>query len=294
MILEFLFLFLSGVFAGFFGALVGIGGGVILIPVLTLIFKLPIHQAIAISIVSVIATSIAGARSYIKQEITNVRLGLVLEIATTLGALAGALISVLLKEWVLSMVFGVLIFYMAALAFTQRSKDEELINSDIYNNQSSDKFSQSLKLKSSYYDKAANKTVYYNTTAAVKGSLIVSLAGLGSGLLGIGGGVINVIAMNSFMRVPMKAAVGTSKLMIGITAATSAVIYFLAYRINQFIVAPVALGTIIGATLGSLIMNKLPTKLIKTIFILLMIYLGYEMIAHGVLQAFNFRLPGLI
>lgn len=295
MFLNFTLIFAIAIFAGFFGALVGIGGGVILVPALTLVFKMPIHEAIAASIVSVIATSIAGARSYVEQKITNIRLGLFLEIATTFGALAGALVSVLLKEWVLSLIFGVLIFYMSLLSFFQKSRDEELMEQDAYNGPNhDDSLAESLSLKGYYYDQALGKNIYYNTTHTVKGSLVAMLAGAGSGLLGIGGGVIKVAAMNSFMRVPMKAAVATSKFMIGVTAATSAVIYLLACHINQYIVAPVAIGTIIGATLGSLAMNRLHTKVIKVIFVLLMSYLGYEMLAHGIFQVLHVQLPGLL
>ncbi len=117
---------------------------------------------------------------------------------------------------------------------------------------------------------------------------------MGSGLLGIGGGVIKVAAMNSMMGIPMKASVATSKFMIGVTAATSAVVYFIAGGINVYVVAPVALGTMLGATGGSAVMNKLHSKMIKTIFFLLMIYLGYQMIAKGLLMGFNIKLPGLM
>ncbi len=145
-----------------------------------------------------------------------------------------------------------------------------------------------------YHDEALKREVNYHATKTVEGSLISSLAGVGSGLLGIGGGVIKVAAMNSMMGIPMKASVATSKFMIGVTAATSAVVYFIAGGINQYTVAPVALGTMLGATMGSLIMNKLHSKVIKTVFFVLMIYLGYQMIAKGLLLGFNIKFPGLL
>ncbi|HEY9166747.1 MAG TPA: sulfite exporter TauE/SafE family protein [Candidatus Kryptonia bacterium] len=294
MFLTYLLMFLIAIFAGFFGALVGVGGGVIIVPALSLVFHLPIHMAIAASIVSVIATSIAGALSYVEQEITNIKLGMFLEIATTTGALIGALIGVLLNGWILSMIFGGLICYMAIISYKTRSSEEKMISSGGYSLESSDKIAVALKLHGKYHDQAMKTEVHYHATRTIEGSLVSSLAGIGSGLLGIGGGVIKVAAMNSFMGIPMKAAVATSKFMIGVTAATSAVVYFLAGGIDIYVVAPVALGTMLGATLGSSVMNKLHSKVIKTIFFFLMIYLGYQMIAKGVLLKFNFNLPGTL
>ena len=287
-------MFLIAIFAGFFGALVGIGGGVIIVPALTLLFRLPIHTAIAASIVSVIATSIAGALSYVDQQITNIRLGMFLEISTTAGALVGALIGVLMHGWMLSLIFGCLIFYMAIMSYRTRKVEEKMIESGGYEAKTDDKIAHALRLYGNYHDEALKKEINYHAAKTVEGSLISSLAGVGSGLLGIGGGVIKVAAMNSMMGIPMKASVATSKFMIGVTAATSAVVYFIAGGINQYIVAPVALGTMLGATIGSLVMNKLHSKVIKTVFFVLMIYLGYQMIAKGLLLGFNIKFPGLL
>lgn len=287
-------MFLLAIFAGFFGALVGIGGGVIIVPALTLLFHLPIHMAIAASIVSVIATSIAGALSYVDQQITNVRLGMFLEISTTAGALVGAFIGVMMNGWVLSLIFGALIFYMALVSYRTRKVEDQMIETGGYSLETGDNIARWLTLRGSYHDEAADKEIDYHATRTVQGSMVASLAGVGSGLLGIGGGVIKVAAMNSMMKIPMKAAVGTSKFMIGVTAATSAVVYFLAGGINVYVVAPVALGTMFGATIGSAVMNKLHSRVIKTVFFLLMIYFGYEMIAKGIMMGLNFKLPGLL
>ncbi len=263
-------------------------------PALTLLFHLPIHTAIAASIVSVIATSIAGALSYVDQQITNVRLGMFLEISTTTGALVGAFVGVLMHGWMLSLIFGTLIFYMAIVSYRSRKTEDRLIESGGYMEITGDRLSRVMMLEGSYHDEAANKEIEYHATRTVAGSLVASLAGVGSGLLGIGGGVIKVAAMNSMMGIPMKASVGTSKFMIGVTAATSAVVYFIAGGIDVYIVAPVALGTMLGATVGSMVMNKLHSRVIKMVFFLLMIYLGYQMIAKGLLMQFNFKLPGLL
>ncbi|MCL4538860.1 MAG: sulfite exporter TauE/SafE family protein [Bacteroidetes bacterium] len=294
MLIEFIFLFLIAIFAGFFGALVGIGGGVIIVPALTLLFHLPIHMAIAASIVSVIATSIAGARSYVDQQITNVRLGMFLEISTTGGALVGALVGVLMHGYLLSLIFGALIFYMAIMSYRSRNKEESMIDSGAYDSGRLDGVAKSLQLEGTYHDEALGRDVRYFATKPISGSVVASLAGVGSGLLGIGGGVIKVAAMNSMMSIPMKASVATSKFMIGVTAATSAVVYFIAGGINVYVVAPVAIGTMLGATGGSIVMNKLHSKVIKMIFFLLMIYLGYEMIVKGLSMGYNIKLPGLM
>jgi uncharacterized membrane protein YfcA len=294
MLMTFLLMFLIAIFAGFFGALVGVGGGLIIVPSLTLLFHLPIHTAIAASIASVIATSIAGALSYVDQQITNVRLGMFLEVATTAGALVGALVGVLLNGWVLSLIFGILVLYMAISSFKAREADDILIAENGYQNFEPDPLSKKLRLTGYYYDVAAQKDVEYHATKSIEGSLVSSIAGIGSGLLGIGGGVIKVAAMNSMMKIPMKASVATSKFMIGVTAATSAVVYFLAGAINMYVVAPVALGTMAGATLGSLVMNRLHSKVIKTVFFVLMLYLGYQMIAKGLMMKFGIHLPGLL
>jgi len=295
MLISYILMFFIAIFAGFFGALVGIGGGIIIVPALSVIFHLPIHTAIAASIVSVIATSIAGARSYVDQQITNVRLGMFLEISTTLGALVGALIGVMVHGWILAETFAVLIFYMAIYSFGTRKTEERMIQSGVYDHEvRKDEISRSLNLTGNYHDAALKTEVYYQATRTIEGSLISSLAGIGSGMLGIGGGVIKVAAMNSLMGIPMKVAVATSKFMIGVTAAISAVVYFLAGGIDFYVVAPVALGTMLGATFGSAVMNKLHSRVIKTVFFILMIYLGYQMFAKGMASGFNIKLPGLL
>ncbi len=217
-----------------------------------------------------------------------------LEISTTIGALLGALVGVLLHGYVLSLIFGALILYMAIMSYRTRNVEEHMMEAGGYDIAKSGRISRALMLEGSYHDEALHKDVCYRAMKPIEGSLVSSLAGVGSGLLGIGGGVIKVAAMNSMMGIPMKASVATSKFMIGVTAATSAVVYFIAGGINVYVVAPVALGTMLGATGGSAVMNKLHSKMIKTIFFLLMIYLGYQMIAKGLLMGFNIKLPGLM
>ncbi len=289
MLLNFIVLIVLSIFAGILGALVGIGGGIIIVPALTLIFNIPIHYAIAASLVSVIATSIAGARSYVEQQITNVRLGMFLEISTTFGALFGAVLALILHGWVISAIFGLLVMFMAVFSYITRSHDDKM---DFEN----DKFDKSAKLESylaiegKYFDRALNKEVHYRVHRPIAGSVVALFAGIGSGLLGIGGGVIKVTAMNALMRVPMKVSVATSKFMIGLTAATSSVIYLITGSIDYFIVAPVAIGTMIGATLGSKLMNKFKSKTIKLIFTLIASYLAFRMLVKGLSDGFGIHI----
>jgi len=283
--------FLAAAFAGFLGALFGIGGGAIIVPVLTVFMGLPIHEAIAISIVSVIATSNAGGSSYVEQRITNIELAMFLEVATTAGALVGSVVALLLNSWVLFMIFGVLLAYMAVTSFKTRTRDEARIAKGDFGNISQDRVSKYLGLTGSYRDASEKKEVNYRVTRAPEGAMISSLAGVVSGLLGIGGGVIKVAAMNLFMNVPLKAAVATSKFMIGVTAATGALLFFIAGLVDVYVIAPVAIGTTIGATLGTWVMNRIRTSTLKVAFGFLVAYLAYTMIAQGLGLAFGIRLP---
>ncbi len=283
--------FFTAIFAGFFGALFGIGGGAIIVPFLTIFMGLPIHEAIAIGIVSVIATSNAGGSSYVEQRITNIKLGMFLEVATTAGALVGSIVALLLRSWVLFTIFGALLIYVAVTSFKTRATDEARIAKGEFGRITQDKLSSYLGLVGSYFDAAEKKNVNYLVTGASKGALISTLAGVASGLLGIGGGVIKVAAMNLFMNVPLKAAVATSKFMIGVTAATGALLFFLAGLVDVYVIAPVALGTTLGATLGTWIMNRVRTYSLKVAFGFLVIYLAYTMIAQGLKLGFGIALP---
>jgi len=286
-----LWLFVAANLAGFLGALLGVGGGIFIVPVMVLMFHLPIKIAVAASIVSVIATSNAGGSSYVDQRITNLRLAMFLEIATTVGALSGAVLALYLKAWVMLMVFAVLLAYMAWAAYSTRNLDDQRIARGDFARTRQDRLSAFLKLRGSYHDLAAGKTVEYVVTGAPIGTFIAYLAGLASGLLGVGGGVIKVSAMNRYMNVPMKVAVGTSKLMIGVTAAVGSILFFLAGMIHFMVVAPVALGTTLGATLGTMVMNRLKSVALKWLFAALMLYLAYGMLAQALQLGFGVHLP---
>jgi hypothetical protein len=284
--------FSAAIFAGFLGALFGIGGGMIIVPFLTAFLGIPIHEAIAISIVSVIATSNAGGSSYVEQRITNIELAMFLEVATTAGALVGSFIALLLQSWELFLIFVALLAYVAFASFKTRRTDETRIATGDFANTKQDRLAKYLNLTGTYYDAKEKKDVPYAVTRAPEGSLISSLAGVVSGLLGVGGGIIKVAAMNIFMNVPMKAAVATSKFMIGVTAATGALLFFLAGLVDPYVIAPVALGTTLGATVGTWVMPRVKSSALKVAFGFLVIYLAYTMLAQGLALGFNIHLPG--
>jgi uncharacterized membrane protein YfcA len=286
-----LWLLLTSSVAGFFGALLGVGGGIFIVPAMVLLFHLPMKIAVAASIVSVIATSNAGGSSYVDQRISNLRLAMFLEIFTTTGALLGAVLALFLQEWIISFVFAIMLGYMAYASFSTRNLDDERIRNDLFARAQPDRLSAMLNLRGQYYDVAAGKDVEYVVCGAAPGITIASLAGIASGLLGVGGGVLKVSAMNRYMNVPMKVAVGTSKLMIGVTAAVSSILFFIAGLIHFMVVAPVAIGTTLGATIGTMLMNRLHSAVLKWIFSALMAYLAYEMLAKALMIGFNIHLP---
>lgn len=286
-------LFTAAFASGFLGALLGVGGGIFIVPVMVLMFKLPMKIAVAASIVSVIATSNAGGSSYVDQRISNLRLAMFLEVFTTFGALSGAVLALYLREWLMLLIFAAMLAYMAYAAFTTRNLDDRKIRSGEFAIAHPDRLSRYLRLEGTYHDRAARRDVQYVIHGSAIGAFISFLAGVASGLLGVGGGVLKVSAMNRYMNVPMKVAVGTSKLMIGVTAAVSSILFFMAGLIHFIVVGPVALGTTAGATAGTMIMNRLHSVALKWLFTVLMIYLGYGMLARALALRFGIHLPTL-
>lgn len=286
-------LFFGASIAGFFGALLGIGGGLFIVPMLVLILHLPMKMAVAASIVSVIATSNAGGSKYVEQKISNVRLAMFLEVFTTVGALVGAALVLHLPDWLMQLIFAALLINMAYNALVTRKLDDQRIASGEFATIEQDTLSRKLDLRGAYHDQAANRDVQYLITGTAKGSVISFFAGIASGLLGVGGGVLKVSAMNRYMNIPMKVAVGTSKLMIGITAAVSATLFFAAGMIQFALIGPVALGTTAGATAGTMVMNRLDNATLKRILTVLMFYMAYSMIAKALQIRFQISLPNV-
>lgn len=268
-------IFIIAIFAGLLGSMLGLGGGIIVTPVLTLLFGFPIQYAIGASIVSVIATSSGAAVAYIRDRITNVRIGMFLEIGTTLGAITGAFLSSIINPKWLYVIFGVLLLYSAVMML--RKKKQELPE-HVENHPLAEK----LALNDSYFDKALNKQVDYKVSGVYGGLGMMYVAGTISGLLGIGSGAFKVMAMDLFMKLPLKVSSATSNFMIGVTAAASAGVYFLRGDVVPKIAAPVALGVLIGATVGTRLMQRMKSKTIRYIFVPVLAIVSIQMIIKGV------------
>ncbi|MBC7091180.1 MAG: sulfite exporter TauE/SafE family protein, partial [Nitrososphaeria archaeon] len=245
----------------------------------------------AISVTTVVATSISGGSSYVEQRITNIRLAMFLETSTTLGAFIGALLVLFVAGEYLYIVFALLAFYLAISQILSVRKEVRKMSNNDFLKVSQDRVSKYLSLKGDYFDESINRKIEYLIKNSFIGWIISFFAGLGSGLLGIGGGVFKVSAMNVFMNVPLKVAVATSKFMIGVTAATSAILYYVSGLLNLEYVAPAALGTMLGAAVGTAIMNKLKVKWLKILFFVIMCYIGYNMLGKGILLTTGIWLP---
>lgn len=266
--------FLISLGAGAFGALLGLGGGVILVPLLTLWLGVDIHYAIGASIVAVIATSSGAAATYLRDGLANIRIAMFLEIGTTTGAIFGAFIAgAIVGPW-LSILFAVMLAYSAFAMF--RRRDAELPE-----NVQMGPIAAFLHLNSEYHDVALNRLVQYNVRGARYGLPLMFIAGAVSGLLGIGSGVLKVPAMDMAMRLPMKVSTATSNFMIGVTAAASAGIYFLRGDIVPFIAAPVMMGVLLGAILGTRVMSHVTSSSLRRVFVVVMLFVAVQMFAHG-------------
>ncbi len=266
--------FLVAIGAGIFGALLGLGGGAIIVPVLTLALGIDIHYAIGASIVSVIATSSGAAAAYLRDGVTNIRVGMFLEMATTTGAITGALVAGYLGGPVLFIIFSVVLLYSAFAMFRRR-------HAELPTGVEMGRLANFLNLGSSYYDPALEQQVQYNVRGARYGLPLMFVAGAVSGLLGIGSGVLKVPAMDIAMKLPMKVSTATSNLMIGVTAAASAGVYFIRGDVNPFIAAPVAMGVLIGAMLGTRLMRRLRGTQIRKVFIIVLVIVALQMLVKG-------------
>jgi hypothetical protein len=260
--------------AGVLGSLVGLGGGVVIVPVLTILYHVDIRLAIGASIISVIATSSGAAAAYVKDRMTNLRAGMFLEIATTTGAVTGAYLTILLPTRFLFILFAIVLGYSAFAMFHKRHSVEVL-------SVSHDRIANKLNLHGSYFDYVENREVAYKVTGTKPGLSLMYVAGLVSALLGIGSGALKVPAMDLAMHIPMKVSSATSNFMIGVTAAASAGVYFARGQIDPIIAAPVAVGVLAGATVGSLILPRIASKNVRFVFIGLLVIIAIEMLHQG-------------
>jgi hypothetical protein len=261
--------------AGLLGSLVGLGGGIIIVPILTLFYHVDIRLAIGASILSVIATSSGAAVAYVRERLTNLRAGMFLEIATTIGAISGAYITTLISGNILYILFALVLSYSAFAMFHKRHQTAVLVTSN-------DKIANYLNLHGSYYDQSEKKDIKYKIKGTKIGLILMYIAGVISALLGVGSGALKVPAMDMAMHIPIKASAATSDFMIGVTAAASAGAYFARGQINPFIAAPVAIGILIGALIGSRLLNKIAPKYVQFLFVAVLVIVAIEMLQRGI------------
>lgn len=267
--------FLLSILAGLIGSMLGLGGGIIIVPTLTLGMGLDIHYAVAASAVSIIATSTGAAVAYLHDRITNTRVAMLLEVGTTLGALSGAYAATALNSQWLYLLFGLLMVYSAWNMY--RARKQELPEGV-----EPDWLARRLRLNGVYYDQALDKTIAYQVTNTLPGLFIMYLSGGLAGLLGVGGGIFKVLAMDQVMRMPIKVSTATSNFMIGVTAAASSAVYFAQGMVQPLVAGPVALGVLLGATVGTRLMVRLKGSQLRTLFIPIFLIVAVQMLVKGV------------
>ncbi|HVZ17504.1 MAG TPA: sulfite exporter TauE/SafE family protein [Terriglobales bacterium] len=261
------------VLAGFLGSLTGLGGGVVLVPVLTLLFGVDIRYAIGASLVSVIATSSGAAAAYVKEGYSNIRIGMLLEIATTAGALLGAYLATRVSTHAIAIIFGLVLIQSAYQSLTKR-------NSDPGATVESDALAKKLRLDGDY--PVEGQRVHYGVRNVPAGIGLMTGAGALSGLLGIGSGAVKVIAMDNAMKIPFKVSTTTSNFMIGVTAAASAGVYLGRGYIDPRLAMPVMLGVLAGAFLGTKVLARAQVRTLRQVFATVIFVLAVEMIWNGI------------
>ncbi len=273
-----LLLLVFAIAAGAVGALLGIGGGLFIVPVLVVLFAINVQTAIVASLVSVIGTSSGSAAAYVREGLSDLRLAMFLEVATVVGGISGALISVTLlagRSQLLALVFVPVVLVAAVLMYRGRSVD-------VVPNPAPDRWADRLRLHGRYFDTVRNEPVEYRVTGSRPGLAISWCAGVVSGLLGIGGGMFVVPGMNTVMNVPLRVASATSNFMIGVTATAGALVYLLSGHLAVALAAPVALGTVSGSFLGARLHRRSPAKSLKLLFVGILLLAAVVMFLRGV------------
>lgn len=267
-------IFAVSLVAGLVGALAGVGGGILVIPALTILFGVDIRLAIGASIVSVIATSSGAAAAYVRDRMTDMRLGMFLELATTTGAVVGAIVAGLVAPALLYVLLGLVLLFSAVQQVLRLGEE---VPADPHVSP----IARRLRLTGSYPDARRGAEVAYAAQRVPLGFAMMAGAGLVSGLLGIGSGALKVLAMDGAMRLPMKVSSATSNFMIGVTAAASAGIYLGRGDVDPTIAAPVALGVLAGATLGARVLPRLSNRSVRLIFLPVLLAVGIETLLRG-------------
>jgi uncharacterized protein len=271
-------LFFGSLTAGLLGALTGLGGGVVLVPLLTVFFHVDIRYAIGVSLISVIATSSGAAAAYVREGFSSVRIGMFLEVATTLGAILGAYLATVVHTQALAIIFGLVLIYSAVVSWQQRKEAAQQVKGH-------SRWSEKLELSGSYPDREG-KPCRYEVGNIPGGFGLMFVAGTLSGLLGIGSGAVKVLAMDKVMKVPFKVSTTTSNFMIGVTAAASAGIYLHRGLVAPGLAFPVMLGVLAGSLIGARYLVRARTAVLRSVFTLVVLALGIEMIVNGVTKWF--------
>ena len=267
-----LWIFLSSIIAGLLGSLTGLGGGVVIVPVLTVLFHVDIHYAIGASLVSVIATSSGAAAAYVREGYSNIRIGMFLEIATTLGALFGAWLTTRVPTHAIGIIFGVVLLYSAYASIRIKEHALAIGKPDAL----------AARLRMNGVMPAEGGGVPYAAQRVPAGFSLMFVAGSLSGLLGIGSGAVKVLAMDQAMRLPFKVSTTTSNFMIGVTAAASAGIYLSRGYISPGLAMPVMLGVLAGSLVGSKILVHAQVKTLRIVFAVVIVALGMEMVFNSI------------
>ncbi len=267
-------IFAISLFAGILGSLAGVGGGILVVPALTILFGVDFRLAVGASIVSVIATSSGAAAAYVRDRMTDMRVGMFLELATTTGAITGALLATVVTSAFLYVLLGTILLLSAGMQFMRLGEEVPPVISP-------SGIAARLRLSSTYPDRRLGTDVAYVARRVPLGFGLMWIAGVVSGLLGIGSGALKVLAMDSAMRLPMKVSSATSNFMIGVTAAASAGIYLARGDVDPRIATPVALGVLLGATAGARLLNRLSNRSVRRIFLPVLVAIGLETIARG-------------
>ncbi len=274
--LNMVFLLLLSLPVGFLGALTGLGGASILIPILVSL-GIPVKEVIACGMVTIIATSSGSAASYVKERIANVKVGMYLAMYTTVGAIIGATVTT-----VISPVY--LYFFFAAFLTTSFIRLAGPKSADFTHSQSQDRVSERLDLRGSYYDEALQKTVSYQANNALLGGAGMLLAGLAAGMLGIGAGAFKVTVQENILKLPPKVSSTTSNFIIGLTALAGTSVYLYSGLLNLTLMGPMAVGTTIGALMGGRVLNKLRDRPLRILFFMVVAFLIVQMLYKGVMS----------
>ncbi len=265
----------ASLLGGVVGAISGLGGGIVIVPVLTLFLHMPIQQAIGASIVSVIAVSSGAGSVYVRDHITNVRIAMFLELSTATGAILGAaVLAQLLNGDMLRILFGLTL--LVSLLPILANMGEELPRGV-----KNDRLATWLKMQGAYFDKRMGREIYYNAARVPPAMGVMFIAGIMAGILGIGAGVLKVLGMEIAMRLPTKVATATSNFMIGVTAAAAAGVYLHRGLVLPFLVVPVATSVLVGAFLGTKLMERMSNVNVRKVFAIALGIIGGEMLLSG-------------